>query len=144
MVCQVMFASPAVEAVLDDVEDAADEVDDEVDDEDAAGPPQAARATTALVASSAAGAVQLLIRRLLGMLSVTSRSVSRCCPGVGSAAALSVGSVGFLLRLTVRADLCERSHPWKDCDRSQFDRQGRCRHDLTLVICGRPGTATRR
>jgi hypothetical protein len=32
--------------------------------------------STALVASSAAGAVQLLARRLLGMLSVTSRSVS--------------------------------------------------------------------
>ena len=32
--------------------------------------------------------------------------------------------------------LCERSHPWKDCDRSQFDCQGHRRHDLTRVICG--------
>src|ERR1700688_3751458 len=60
MVCQVMFATPDVDAVLDEV--------DEVDD-DAAGPPQAARASTVLVASSAAGAVQLPARRLPGMLS---------------------------------------------------------------------------
>jgi hypothetical protein len=70
MVCQVMFATPDVDAVLDEV--------DEVDDDEAAGPPQAARVSAALVASSAAGAVQFLARRLLGMLSVTSRSVSWC------------------------------------------------------------------
>jgi hypothetical protein len=68
MVCQVMFATPDVDPVPVEVD---------VEDADgAAGPPQAARVSTALVASSAAGAAQLLARRLLGMLSVTSRSVS--------------------------------------------------------------------
>ena len=54
------------------------EVEVEVDVVDAAGPPQAARVSAALVASSAAGALQLLARRLRGMLSVTGHSVSWC------------------------------------------------------------------
>jgi hypothetical protein len=61
-----MFATPDVDPVLDEVDDAA-------------GPPQAARVSTALVASSAAGAAQLLARRLHGILSVTSDSISWCC-----------------------------------------------------------------
>ena len=65
-----MFATPDVDPVLLPV--------DVEDGDEAAGPPQAARVSTALVASSAAGVVQLLARRLLGMLSVTSRSVSSC------------------------------------------------------------------
>jgi hypothetical protein len=66
MVCQVTFTTPDVDPVLPV----------ELDVVEAAGPPQAARVSTALVASSAAGAAQLLARRLPGMLSVTSRSVS--------------------------------------------------------------------
>ena len=69
MVCQVMFTTPDVDPVPP--------VEDDVEDADgAAGPPQAARVSTALVASSAAGAAQLLARRLPGRLSVTGRSVS--------------------------------------------------------------------
>jgi hypothetical protein len=64
MVCQVMFTTP-------DVDPEPVEVEVELDVVEAAGPPQAARVSTALVASSAAGAVQLLARRLRGMLSVT-------------------------------------------------------------------------
>src|ERR1700678_4159188 len=82
IVCQVTFTTPDADPVLLPVE---------VDDADeAAGPPQAARVSTALVASSAAGAVQLLARRLPGMLSVTSRSVSWC-----SAVRISCSSVAL-------------------------------------------------
>jgi hypothetical protein len=53
MVCQVMFTTPDVDPVLLPV--------DVEDGDEAAGPPQAARVSTALVASSAAGVVQLLV-----------------------------------------------------------------------------------
>src|ERR1700727_1861002 len=91
IVCQVMFTTPDVDPVLLPVE---------VDVIEPAGPPQAARVSTALVASSAAGVVQLLARRLRGMLSVTSHSVSWC-----SAVPASCSSADLLQRLTVRGGL---------------------------------------